>query len=245
MAVWRSFTSRKSAPRNTLWARLFRRLLDPIDWLVETIFAILVLLTFTMAFALYELNADPDAPVTAEDVNLLLVGILGATIAWGLINGTLYALTSVFERGEKHRILTSLQAARSEADGVGIIAEELDHILEPITQFENRQKLYEEILDYLVDSQPQPVRLNRDDVAGALGCILVAIIAVLPALVPLVILRNNYELAIRLSNLVAFLILFFAGFQWGKYSGISPVKTGLLLLSIGVVLVLIAIPLGG
>jgi VIT1/CCC1 family predicted Fe2+/Mn2+ transporter len=40
-------------------------------------------------------------------------------------------------------------------------------------------------------------------------------------------------------------LLFFAGYHWGKYSGINPFKTGLLLLGIGIVLALVAIPLGG
>lgn len=245
MAVWRSPSFRKPQAGKLPQKNVFGRLLDPIDWLVETIFAILVLLTFTLAFTVYELYGNPNKPITAELVNQLLVGILGATLAWGVINGTLYALASVFERGEKHRILSALQNASSQEEGVTVIADELDYILEPITRQEDRRLLYVEILDHLQGGQPQPVRLTREDLYGALGCILVALIAVLPALLPLVLLRNNYELAIRLSNLIAFIILFTSGYQWGKYSGTNPWKTGLLLLSIGLLLVLIAIPLGG
>jgi hypothetical protein len=245
MAVWRSYSSRKPAPRTTFIENIFGHFLDPIDWLVETIFAILVLLTFTLAFAFFELNANPDTPVTAENVHQLVIGILGTTIGWGLINGTLYALTSVFARGEKHRILTNLQRSETRDEGLAVIAYELDHILEPITQHEKRQMLDGEIVDYLIDSQPQPVKLTREDLAGALGCVLVSLLAVLPAIVPLVILDDNYDLAIRLSNFIAFTVLFYSGYQWGKYSGTNPWKTGLLLLCIGVLLVMIAIPLGG
>ncbi len=241
----RRLPSHRVPPAQTPRESLFGRLLDPIDWLVETIVAILVLLTFTIAFAFLELNADPDLTVTVADVNELIVGILGSSLAWGVINGVLYMMASVFERGEKHRLLTSIQNAATQAEGVQVIADELDHVLEPITRVEKRQLLYKEILDHLQDSQPQPVKVKREDVAGALGCIVVAVIAVLPSLVPLLVLRSHYELAIRLSNLVSFGVLFYAGYSWGKYSGSSPWKTGLFLTAMGAFLVMIAIPLGG
>jgi hypothetical protein len=52
-------------------------------------------------------------------------------------------------------------------------------------------------------------------------------------------------LAIRLSNLVAFVMLFGLGFRWGHYVGAKPWKTGLVLLLVGFVMVGIALALGG
>jgi VIT1/CCC1 family predicted Fe2+/Mn2+ transporter len=40
-------------------------------------------------------------------------------------------------------------------------------------------------------------------------------------------------------------VLFISGYQWGKYTGANPWKTGLLLAAIAALMVLIAIPLGG
>jgi hypothetical protein len=40
-------------------------------------------------------------------------------------------------------------------------------------------------------------------------------------------------------------VLFSAGYRWGQYTGATPWKTGLLLMSLALVIVLIAIPLGG
>ena len=51
--------------------------------------------------------------------------------------------------------------------------------------------------------------------------------------------------AIRVSNVISFAMLFYAGYQWGKYTGTHRVKTGLVLVGVGMLLVLIAIPLGG
>lgn len=184
-------------------------------------------------------------PVSVDDVGELMVGILGATLAWGLIDGVLYALISVFERGEMHRMLMGIHKSRTHEEGMIEIANELDHILEPITQLEVRKKLYGEIFNHLHDSQPQRVTLTGEDLLGAIGCVLVCLLAVLPSMVPLILLRNNFDLAIRLSNIVSFFVLFYAGYHWGKYSGTSPFKTGILLFIIGGILALIAIPLGG
>jgi hypothetical protein len=58
-------------------------------------------------------------------------------------------------------------------------------------------------------------------------------------------LRNDYALAIRASNIVSFGVLFYAGYEWGKYTGTNPWKIGLVLVLVGVLLVAIAIPFGG
>jgi hypothetical protein len=36
---------------------------------------------------------------------------LGAVLAWGLIDGVMYALISLFERGKRHRMLKNTQTA--------------------------------------------------------------------------------------------------------------------------------------
>ena len=221
------------------------RLLDPIDRLSETIFSILILLTFTLAFRIIKLGSDPTQSIPNTYVNELLIGAAGATLAWGIIDGIMYALMSMFERGERHRLLRHLQMASTEDDGIQIVADELDHILEPITGEEQRRLLYQDVLAHLRDGQPQRVRLTREDVAGGFGSVLVAVIAVLPSFVPFLLFYNNPALAIRTSNVVSFFVLFVSGYQWGKHTGSNPWGTGLLLAGIAAIMVLIAIPLGG
>lgn len=218
-------------------------LLDPIDRLAETIYSILVLLTFTLAFRIFHLT--PGETVSAEYVNELLTGALLAAVAWGVIDGIVYVLTEVFERGEKHRILWYIESADTPKEAAEAVADELDFILEPITNEGQRRALYTEIVDQLRDSRPQPVRLTREDVTGGAASVLVAVLVVLPSLLPFALLRHDYALAIRVSNIISFLVLFYSGYEWGKYTGTNPVKTGLLLVLVGALLVAIAIPFGG
>ena len=157
----------------------------------------------------------------------------------------MYALRAVLERGEKHRFLANIQAADTQEEQLTAVAEELDYVLEPITGSEQRRHLYLDVLDHLQDSRPQPVRLTRADILGGLGSVLVALLAVLPSLIPLFLLHNTYWLALRMSNVVSFAVLFYTGYQWGKYSGTNPWTTGLMLVSVGGLLGLLAILLGG
>ncbi|MFN3981916.1 MAG: hypothetical protein ACK4SA_16190 [Caldilinea sp.] len=221
------------------------RLLDPIDRLAETIFSILILLSFTLAFRIIALGAEPSQPIPSSYVNELLISAAGATLAWGIIDGIMYALIAVFERGERHRLLANLQSAQTMEEGVDIVADEFDFMLEPITSEAQRKMLYADVFEHLREGKPQPVTLTRDDVVGGLGSVLVAVVAVLPSFVPFLLFHDNPALAIRLSNVVSFVMLFIYGYQWGRHTGASPWKTGFLLAAIGAVMVLIAIPLGG
>lgn len=174
-----------------------------------------------------------------------MIGAVLAILAWGVIDGIVYVLTEVFERGEKHRILRYIESADTPEEAIEAIADELNFILEPITHEAQRAALYTEILEHLHDSRPQPVRLKHEDLTGGLASVLVAVLAVIPSLLPFALLRSDQALAIRVSNIISFGVLFYAGYEWGKYTGTNSWKTGLLLVLVGVLLVAIAIPFGG
>jgi VIT1/CCC1 family predicted Fe2+/Mn2+ transporter len=220
-------------------------LIDPIDWLSETIFSILIFLLYILAFGIIMLSRAPQGPISQENVRELLFGSVGAVLAWGTIDGILYALFSVFERGERHRLLEDIQAANTQEEALEIIADDMDYLLEPITGDEERTALYSSILSHLQHSTPRKIGLKREDVTTALAHVLVAIIAIIPSIIPFFIFRYDYSLAIRISILVSFVVLFISGFAWGKYTGVSPWKTGLLIMSIAIILVLIAFLLEG
>jgi Na+-translocating ferredoxin:NAD+ oxidoreductase RnfD subunit len=240
--MMRNFRARNQIKRGQ---ELLESLLDPIDWLSETIFSILILLIYLLAFSILTRSDTSQPSISHEIVSELLVGVLSAVIAWGLIDGIMYALLSMFQRGESHRLLKDIQAARTEQEAVDIIAEDLDYMLEPITGEDEREALYHSIFIHLRNSEPRKISFKLEDFIGVLGHVLVALIAVIPSLIPFLVLRQNYDLAIRISFLVSFIVLFAAGYRWGMYTGASPWKTGLLLVSVAAGLVLIAILLGG
>lgn len=232
-------------PRSKNPRGFFGRMLDPIDRLSETIYSVLILLTFTLAFRSILANAAPDKAFPPEYVDELILAAFGAILAWGIIDGLMHALMELFQRGERHRLLSQIQAAASEQEALEVIADELDYVLEPIAGEAERHALYRNVYAQLRMSQPRPVGLKREDFTGAIGCVVVALVAVVPSFLPILLMRDNFDLAIRISNIVSFVVLFGAGYSWGRHTGASPWRTGLLLVAVGALMVAIALPLGG
>jgi hypothetical protein len=94
-------------------------------------------------------------------------------------------------------------------------------------------------------SPSEKVHLTLDELRGAaMACFLVFATA-FPAAAPFLMIDNSY-LALRISNAILISLLFLMGFYWGRHVGSPrPWMTGMLVMSIGILLVLIAIPLGG
>jgi hypothetical protein len=221
------------------------RFAAPIDALTASIYSILIVLTFTLAFTVIKRWPGNNQPIPEGFGTELFIAVLGAAVAWALIDGLMLALLSVLERGEKHRFLQALQAADSDEDALEVIADEFDFVLEPIASENKRHLLYGDVLEHLRDSQPRPVGFQREDFVEALGTALSAMIAVVPSLLALWLWREDVLTALRVSNIVSFLILFVLGYRWGRYTGANPWKIGTLLVLAGVLLMAIAIPLGG
>ncbi len=232
---------KRAAPRVNFLANL----IDPIDGLSEGVFSIMVFLIFTLAFKVIWLRDAIEQPITSQMMNELIISAMGAILAWGIIDGMMYALTSYLAREERHRLLKDIQSADTEEEALELIADDMDYLLEPITEEGDRQVFYRNYFKLLAKSKPQPVHVTKDDLAVVLGHMLVAVLAVIPSLLPLLVLRFNFDLALTVSILVSFIMLFLTGFGWGKYTGANPWRIGFLLLLVAASLVGIAMLLGG
>lgn len=222
---------------------LLGRFLDPIDVLFAVFYAILFALLFTLSYSVLLYRGFLDAFASGYGRDLFLA-ILGAVAAWGMIDATLYALTEVFARRERYRLLRYVQASDDDESAVAAIADELDFILQPITTEEQRDALYHDVLAHLSQAEPQAVGVQREDLVGAAAIVVVSVVAVLPSLLPLLLLSDT-ALAIRVSNLVSFVVIFATGYTWGVHTDANPWKTGLLLASVCLAMVLVAMLLGG
>jgi len=219
--------------------------LDPIDALFTIFYSILFALLFTLSYGILIYRGVISSSFAGGYGQDLFVTILGAATAWGIIEGVLYLVSEVLARGERYRLLQYVQASDSEEEADTAISNELDFILEPITSDEQRHALHRHIRVYLSQAQPQAIGLKREDVIGAVATVLLYVVAVLPSLLPLLLLPDNTKLAIHVSNVVSFLVIFATGYLWGIHTETNPWKIGLLLSSVCLAMVLVAKLLGG
>ena len=214
----------------------FRHALDPVDRLGEILFGLIMALGFTGAVRLGREEADNHA---------LFIGILGCNIAWGIVDGVMYALGELFERGRRTRMALHVQGAPTEEAAVGHIARELRArpIMELATDEERRQ-IHQWVLAILRRADHPPARLQRVDVLGGMAVALLIILCTAPIVAPFLFLGNP-NVAVRLANAVGLLELFLLGAWWGRMVGVSSwrIATGLTL--VGLVLVAVTIVLGG
>jgi hypothetical protein len=138
------------------------RHLDPIDALSEVLFGLIMVMTFTLGAGLI-VKEGRDATTQ------LLFAVVGCNVAWGLIDGVLYVLTSLLGRSEKARLFGSVQKANDDDDALAIIGRELDPRLESLASPEERRRLYRAVLTKLRRLVPEPTRLKREDIRGAIA----------------------------------------------------------------------------
>jgi VIT1/CCC1 family predicted Fe2+/Mn2+ transporter len=212
-----------------------QRYLDPAGRLGEVLFGLIMALGFTGAVRLGLDEADNRA---------LFVGILGCNLAWAVVDGVMYVLTELFERGRKARLVRDVRAAPDEAAALGLIGAELDGRLEPLLAADERARLYRGVLAAVGRAAPEPPRVEREDLLGGVAVALIIVVATLPVVAPYLVISDP-NVAVRVSNLVALTLLFLLGAWWGRVVGARPLRIAAGLTVIGIVLVLITIALGG
>jgi len=214
-----------------------RRYLDPTESLGEVMFGLIMVLTFTLGAGLIVKEGT-------EATTRMLLGILGCNVAWGLIDGAMYVMSSMLERSRKARLLQSVQKAASEEDALAMIGQELDPRLEPFTSLEERTRLYPAVLDRLVKVTPERTLVKKEDICGAIVIFWLVFLSTIPAVVPFLVFRDRF-VALRVSNLLLLTMLFLVGYRWARVTHSNPWIVGSILLLAGLVMVAIAMALGG
>jgi len=217
----------------------FLRYLSPAESVGEILFGLIMVLTFTLGAAI-AVGAGEGEGSARE----LLYAAIGCNIAWGIIDAVLYILGSKFVRGRRARLFRAIKAAPDESSALAAIRQEIEPGLESITREEDRDRLYRGIHALIMSYEPARTRVTRDDLMGAVAVFVLVFATALPAAVPF-LLVDDPQLALRLSNLILIALLFIVGYRWALHTDTNPWLAGLGVMIIGVVLVAIAIPLGG
>jgi VIT1/CCC1 family predicted Fe2+/Mn2+ transporter len=216
--------------------RFVQRYLDPGERLGELLFGFIMTLTFTigMRLAIGEEGA----------VRELLVGVIGCNIAWGIIDGLLLVLGRVFERGRAARIAQRIATTRDPDEALTVVGDELDERLSAVTSEATRLALYRDVIEHVRARTPPPPRTRGDDWFAAVAVFCLVFLASLPAAAPFALIDDPW-IALRTSNAVLIALVFFVGWKWAAYTTLRPWLAGAKLAGICLLLVLIAIPLGG
>jgi hypothetical protein len=211
-----------------------RRILDPYDRVSEVLFGLIMVLTFTGSLSV--------ADAGRGDIRAMLIGALGCNLAWGLIDGVLYLMGCLAERGRELATLRAVREATSPETAQRLIRESLPHpvatVLEPHEVESLRQRLTE------LREPPARARLRREDGRGALGVFALVFLSTFPVVIPFLCM-DNVRLAHRLSNGIAMAMLFVTGVAFGRITGSRRWVMGISMVVLGGMLVGLTMALGG
>jgi len=207
--------------------------LDPMERMSELLFGLIMALTFTCAMGV--------ATADSMETRSMVIAALGCNLAWGIIDGGLFLLTAIHDKGSRLVSLKELRAADAEA-GRRIIADALPPVVASVMPAEQLAAIRDKLLQL-----PDPARrrlLDGKDFGGAFAVLVITFLSTLPVVIPFMLIAD-FRTALRTSNAVAVAMMFVSGYAFGKRAGVSPAIAGVVLVLLGSALVAVAIALGG
>ncbi len=208
-------------------------MLDPVDRFSEVLYGLIIALSITGSLSV--------GTGGARSVRLLLVGALGANVAWGIVDAVMYVLGNVLRRARVRATERAIRAAPDAERGRRLLADALPGKVAADLADSELEAIRSRIASR---EPPESPRLAREDLLGSGAVFFIVVLSTLPATLPFVLLRD-VELAVRVSHAVAVVLLFLGGCALGRDAELGAVRTGLATMSIGVVLFALTVALGG
>jgi hypothetical protein len=211
-----------------------KRVLEPDERISEVLFGLIMVLTFTGSLSVAEAGR--------EDVRVMLIGALGCNVAWGIIDGILYLMGCLAEKGRNLMTYRAVRRTEDPAKARELISEALPPVIASVMRTEELTAIHQRVREL-----PEPTgraRLDSTDGWGAAGVFLWVFLTTFPVAVPFIFLQN-VKTGMRASNAIAVTMLFFAGMAYGRCVGRSPWTFGISMVALGGVLVALTIALGG
>ena len=211
-----------------------KRVLDPIDRVSEVLFGLIMVLTFTGSLSVAEAGRD--------DVRTMLIGALGCNLAWGIIDGVLYLMGCLAEKGRGLLTFRAVRKATSAKEAQRLIADALPSVVARVLTPAELEAMHERLKQ--LPAPHEQARLRKDDWLGAFGVFLLVFLSTFPVVIPFIFLRNAGP-ALRVSNVVAIVMLFVTGYAFGRLTGRHPWLVGISMVVLGSILVGLTMALGG
>jgi hypothetical protein len=205
-----------------------------VDRASEVIFGLLMALTFTGSLSV--------ATAAHEEVRTMMAAALGCNLAWGLADAVMYLIRITTERTRAAKLLAQLHTTNDAAQAHALIAEVLPERIGRVAG----PDVLETIRAHLIASAgvAPPRMLERKDFLGALGVFLLVVLVTFPVVIPFGVFDTT-QLALRVSNLVALVMLFASGWALGRHAGGRAWLSGVVMALLGTLLVGAIIALGG
>jgi len=171
----------------------------------------------------------------------MLVAAISCNAAWGIVDGILYVMSNLIDRARRLAMLRGIQDAK-DADTVRRLVETA---LPTTVASALGANVYEEIRRRVTSAEiPGHAKLTFDDVKAAAAIFLLVFLSTFPVVLPFIFIADTH-VALRVSNAIALIALFMLGYRLAPYTMQNPIRMGVTMMGIGIILVAITVALGG
>jgi VIT1/CCC1 family predicted Fe2+/Mn2+ transporter len=208
-------------------------LLNPLDRGSEILFGLIMALTFTCSIGI--------ANKGTSEVRQLLIGAIGCNLAWGIVDATMYLIGILAQKARNKAIFDAVHNS-SETKQIKILADSLPPTVASAIGTEGLEQIRNKLND--LPATITDVRLTVQDFKKAMAIFFLVFISTFPVVIPFIFIQDT-NLALRISNIVAIVMMFLCGWSVARYVGVNKWRISITITLIGIILVAVTIALGG
>ena len=208
--------------------------LDPPSRLSEVLFGLIMVLTFTGTISAS--NAGK------QEVKELIWAALGCNLAWGLVDAIMFTMDTLIGRARNIMQLNKIKDSIPGDSSREIIRSSISPLHSELMEDAEIDRLYARIKQLPEINIKNSMSIKDLLIAGQI--FLLVFISTFPVALPFILFKD-VGTAMRISNGMALVLLFVAGYALARYSGLRPLLTALSYTAIGVFLVALTMLLGG
>lgn len=203
----------------------------------EVMYAIIIAMTFTSTLR-------GTVATVGTFYYTVVYSALFCCVAWGIADGSFYAWERSYNARMENEIIEYSKLDNDEA-AISLIKEELDDTILRNIDENDREKLYQKLVEYLSEAGIKRKPSTRDAFNIVLGTFLASSAAGLIVVAPFFLIEN-VRTALNISNILGISLLFIIGYNRASERGLfARVTLGFGTAIIGIIIAVITTLLGG
>ncbi len=203
----------------------------------EVMYAIIIAMTFTSTLR-------GTVAIVGTFYYTVVYSALFCCVAWGIADGSFYAWERNYNTRMENEIIEYSKSDNDEA-AISLIREELDDTVLRNINENDREKLYQKLVEYLSETGIKRKPSTRDAFNIVLGTFLASSVAGLIVVAPFLLI-DNVRTALNISNILGISLLFIIGYNRASERGLfAKVTLGFGTAIVGIIIAVITTLLGG
>lgn len=229
----------------TFWDRLIFDHISPTMVVVELFYGLLMAMALSNTLRLALIGEQPD-----QMAFVIGVAILGCNAAWGIADGAVNTLTSHYQNLYYYRLVKRIkdgkdhQATRELT--AEVLTEALTEIQEDVLDEETMQKMADVVLHAIKRKDIVRPRVGHSQLLTGLWCLVLNLVAALPFVAVYQLMPYlNANLVTLMANVLGAVLLFLLGRFLDRNMGEGQMRTGWIMVGLGMLMLVVIIIFGG